>query len=151
LSRWLIAYFGWQEKAANFVLESEAKYILQASPQLPELKSTDRKSLAYLIQSGLFPAYLRQSDLRKEVTRAEWAYILEKSLNWLDDLFYHGLFISGKGDRLEVMDAKSGEKRWLVIKPEIYLIRKMEEGSFPARRLDLLGGEKITWLERMVR
>ncbi len=148
LSRWLIAYFDWQEKAANFVLESEAKYILQASPQLPELKRTDRQGLAYLIQSGLFPAYLRQSDLKKEVTRAEWAYVLKKSLNWLDDLFCHGLFISGKDDRLEVMDAQSGEKRWLVIKPEIYLIRKMEEDSFPARRLDLLGGEKITWLEK---
>ncbi|MDD8019852.1 MAG: SpoIID/LytB domain-containing protein [Acidobacteriota bacterium] len=147
LSRWLIAYFGWQEKAVNFVLESEAKYLLQASPQLAELKSTERKGLAYLIQSGIFPSYLRQSNLKREVTRAEWAYILEKSLSWLDDLFYHGLFISKKDDLIEVMDGQSQEKRWLALTPELYLLRKIEEGIYPARQLNLLGGEKISWME----
>ncbi|HRD02643.1 MAG TPA: SpoIID/LytB domain-containing protein [Candidatus Saccharicenans sp.] len=148
LSRWLIAYFGWQEKAANFVLESEAKYLLQDSPQLPELNSSDRKGLAYLIQSGILPSYLRQSNLKREVSRAEWAYILEKSLNWLDDFFCRGLFISAKDNLIEVMDSQNQEKRWLVIQPDLYLLRKMEEGTFPANRLNLLGGEKITWLEK---
>ncbi len=148
LSRWLISYFGWQEKAANFVLESEAKYLLQDSPQLSELKGNERKGLAYLIQSGIFPSYLRQSNLKKEVSRAEWAYILEKSLSWLDDFRHQGLFIAGQSDQIEVRDEDCRENRQLVIQPDLYLLRKMEEGTFPASRLNLLGREKITWLEK---
>ncbi len=148
LSHWLISYFGWQEKAANFVLESEAKYLLQDSPQLSELKGNERKGLAYLIQSGIFPSYLRQSNLKGEVSRSEWAYILEKSLSWLDDFRHQGLFIAAQGDQIEVMDGGRGEKRRLLVQPDLYLLRKMEEGIFPASRLNLLGGEKITWLEK---
>jgi len=148
LGQWLISYFGWQEKAANFVLESEAKYLLQDSPQLAELKSNERKGLAYLVQSGIFPSYLRQSNLKKEVSRAEWAYILEKSLYWLDDFQHQGLFIAGQSNQIEVIEVEGQEKRLIVVPPDVYLLRKMEEGTFPASRLNLLGGEKITWLEK---
>jgi hypothetical protein len=38
LSQILLGFFGWQEKAEHFILESEVKYLLQNSPNFKELE-----------------------------------------------------------------------------------------------------------------
>lgn len=146
LSQVIVEFFGWQEKATHFVLESEVKYLLRDSPQFKELTESERKALAYLIQSGVFPSYLREDDLRRPVSRAEFAYVLKKCLSWLDDLYHQGTFITRKGNFIEVLDKH--DKRLLILPVASYLLRKIEEGTFPARELTLLGGESLRWIEK---
>ncbi|MGB9893736.1 MAG: SpoIID/LytB domain-containing protein, partial [Candidatus Saccharicenans sp.] len=80
------------------------------------------------------------------VTRAELAYILKKSLNWLEDFYHQGVFLGKKDDLIEVLEDKN--QRLLSLSESVYLIRNIDEGVFPARSLVLLGGEKIRWMEK---
>lgn len=150
LSHVLVDFFGWQEKATNFILDSEIRYLLKDSPQLKELTESEKKFLAYLIQSGIFPAYLKEENLKRQVSRAEFAYILKKSLNWLDDLYHQGIFIARKGKYIEVLDKSDNksDKRLLLLTSDAFLLRRIEEGIFPAKKLSLLGGESVRWIEK---
>ncbi|MGB9863091.1 MAG: SpoIID/LytB domain-containing protein [Candidatus Saccharicenans sp.] len=145
LARWLVEFFGWQEKSVHFVLDSEARFILQNSPNRSELKEGEARLLAYLLQSGIFPSYLREENLNRPVTRAEFIYILRKSLPWLEDYFHDGVFLSSKGHLLEVQE--KAERKLLNLSDRAILIRRIEEGQFTARKLNLVGGENIRWLE----
>ncbi len=145
LARLLVEFFGWQEKSVHFILDSETRFILQNSPNRMEFKETEARMLAYLIQSGIFPNYLKEENLNRPVTRAEYVYILSKSLNWLEDYFHDGVFLSHKGQLIEVQE--KGERRLLNLSEMAVFIRRIEEGRFVARKLDLVGGENIRWLE----
>lgn len=145
LSQILLGFFGWQEKAEHFILESEAKYLLQNSPNFKELEEKKLRSVAYLLQSGIFPDYLREENLKRPVSRAEAVYILKKSLSWVEDLFHQGIFIARRNNYIEVMEGK--ERKLLIFPNDVFLERRIEEGLFPARKLNLLGGEKVSWIE----
>ncbi|HEK86352.1 MAG TPA: SpoIID/LytB domain-containing protein [Candidatus Aminicenantes bacterium] len=145
LSRILIGFNGWQDKAEHFMLESEVKFLLHDSPNYNELKGKDLRALGYLLQSGVFPDFLRVENLKRAVNRAEFIYILKRSWSWTDDLFHQGIFVAKKDNYIEVMEER--ERRLLYFPEDAYLERKIEEGLFPARKLNLLGGEKISWVE----
>lgn len=146
LARILVNFFSWQDKTSLLILPAEVDFLLQGQPRGKELKENDRRALAYLLQSGIYPSYLREDNLSRPVTRAELAFILKKSLSWLEDLYHRGTFVSKKGDRLEVLEEDS--QHLLLFPPDSYLLRQLEDGLFPARSLILLGGEKIRWLEK---
>ncbi|MDI6697839.1 MAG: SpoIID/LytB domain-containing protein [Candidatus Saccharicenans sp.] len=145
LAHGLVEFFGWQEKTDLLLLPAEVDFLLNGHQRNKELKEADRKALAYLLQSGIYPSYLRDDNLFRPVTRAELAFILKKSLSWLEDLYHQGTFLGKKGDQLEVMEDNS--RRLLPWPADSYLLRSLEEGVFPARSLILLGGEKIRWIE----
>lgn len=146
IGRVIVDFFGWQEKAVHLVLPSEVNYLLKDSPRFKELEERDRQILAYLLQSGIFPGYLREDNIRRPVTRAEFAYILRKCLSWLDDLYHRGTFIKRKGNSVEMQE--QNDTRLLTFPKDAYLLRKIEEGIFPARKLTLLGGESVRWVEK---
>jgi len=145
LARLLVEYFGWQEKSLHFILDSEVRFLLQNSPNRAELKDGEAKMLAYLLQSGIFPSYLKEENLNRPASRAEYAYILKKCLDWLDDYFHDGVFLSHKGLLIEVQE--KAEKRLLNLSDQPILMRRIEEGRFAAHKLTLVGGENIRWLE----
>jgi len=146
LSQTLVEFFGWQDKAGHLVLKSEVNYLLKDSPQFKDLKEAERKILAYLLQSGIFPNYLKEDNLKSPVSRAEFAFILKKCLSWLGDFYHQGTFLARKGKFIEILE--KGEKRLLTFPDDAYLLRRIEEGVFPARKLTLLGGENIRWIEK---
>jgi len=146
LGQLVVDFFGWQEKAVNLVLPSEVDYLLKDSLQFKELEESQREILAYLLQAGIFPGYLREDNIKRAVTRAEFAYVLKKCLSWLDDLYHQGTFIKRKGNSVEVQE--QNETKLLSFPKNAYLLRKIEEGVFPARKLTLLGGESIRWIEK---
>lgn len=146
LARFLVDFFGWHDKTRLLLLPGEVDFLLKGQPQIKELKEADRRVLAYLLQSGIYPSYLREDNLFRQVTRAEIAYILRKSLSWLEDLYHQGVLLARKDDQLEVMEGSL--RRMLSFPADCYLLRSLEEGSFPARSLVLLGGEKIRWIEK---
>ena len=145
LAQGLVEFFGWQDNIAFLILPSEVNFLLKNQSQNKTLKEADRKALAYLIQVGIFPGYLKDENLRRPVTKAEIAYILKKSLSWLEDLYHQGVFLNYQDGKIEVMEDK--EKRLLSLPSEVYLLRNIEEGTFPARSVILQGGERIKWLE----
>ncbi len=145
LAHGLVEFFGWQDKTDLLLLPAEVDFLLKGQQRSKELKEADRKALAYLLQSGIYPSYLRDDNLFRPVTRAELAFILKKSLSWLDDLYHQGTFLGKKGDQLEVME--DNNHRLLPWPADSFLLRSLEEGAFPARSLILLGGEKIRWIE----
>lgn len=145
LAHVLVDFFGWQDKTGLLLLPAEVEFLLKDQQRHKDLKEADRKALAYLLQSGIYPNYLREDNLFRPVTRAELAFILKKSLSWLEDLYHHGTFLGKKGEQLEVMEGNN--RRLLSWPADGYLLRSLEEGTFPARSLLLLGGEKIRWIE----
>lgn len=145
LAHVLVDFFGWQDRTGLLLLPAEVEFLLKDQQRHKDLKEADRKALAYLLQSGIYPNYLREDNLFRPVTRAELAFILKKSLSWLEDLYHHGTFLGKKGEQLEVMEGNN--RRLLSWPADGYLLRSLEEGTFPARSLLLLGGEKIRWIE----
>lgn len=145
LAHVLVGFFGWQDKTGLLLLPAEVEFMLKDQQRHKDLKEADRKALAYLLQSGIYPNYLREDNLFRPVTRAELAFILKKSLSWLEDLYHQGTFLGKKGEQLEVMEGNN--RRLLSWPADGYLLRSLEEGTFPARSLLLLGGEKIRWIE----
>lgn len=145
LAHIMVDFFGWQDKTGLLLLPAEVEFLLKGQPHHKDLKEADRKALAYLLQSGIYPSYLREDNLFRPVTRAELAFILKKSLSWLDDLYHQGTFLGKKGEQLEVMEGSN--RRLLPCPSDGYLLRSLEEGTFPARSLLLLGGEIIRWIE----
>ncbi|MDW3229840.1 MAG: SpoIID/LytB domain-containing protein [Acidobacteriota bacterium] len=145
LAHGLVEFFGWQDNITFLILPSEVNFLLKNQNQNKTLKEADRKALAYLLQVGIFPGYLKDENLERPVTRAELTYILKKSLSWLEDLYHQGTFLNYQDGKIEVMEDK--EKRRLSLSSEVYLLRNIEEGTFPARSVILQGGERIKWLE----
>ncbi len=145
LAHGLVDFFGWQDKTGLLLLPTEIEFLLKEQQRSKDLKEADRKALAYLLQSGIYPGYLREDNLFRPVTRAELAFILRKSLGWLEDLYHQGTFLGKKGEQLEVMEGSN--RRLLSWPADGYLLRSLEGGTFPARSLLLLGGEKIRWIE----
>jgi stage II sporulation protein D len=145
LAHGLIEFFGWQDRTAFLILPTEVNFLLRNQEGNKELKEADRNALAYLLQSGILPDYMREDNLFRPVTRAELAYILKKSLSWLEDLYHQGTFLSYDGEKIEVMENNS--QRLLSLPSAVYLQRSIEEGIFPARSVILQGGEKIKWME----
>ncbi|MGB9893603.1 MAG: SpoIID/LytB domain-containing protein, partial [Candidatus Saccharicenans sp.] len=63
LAQGLIEFFGWQDKARYLILPSEVNFLLKNQERSRELKETDKKALAYLLQSGIFPGYLGDENV----------------------------------------------------------------------------------------
>ncbi len=145
LAHIMVEFFGWQDKTGLLLLPAEVEFLLKGQQRHKDLKEADRRALAYLLQSGIYPNYLREDNLFRPVTRAELTFILKKSLSWLEDLYHQGTFLGKKGEQLEVMEGNN--RRLLPWPADGYLLRSLEEGTFPARSLLLLGGEKIRWIE----
>jgi len=145
LAQGLVDFFGWQDKTGLLMLPAEVEFLLKDQQRNKDLEEADRKALAYLLQSGIYPSYLREDNLFRPVTRAELAFILKKSLSWLDDLYHQGTFLAKKGDQLEVME--NNNPRLLSWPAGSYLLRNLEDMTLAARSLVLLGGEKIRWIE----
>lgn len=146
LARALVDFFGWVDRTRLLLFREEIDFLLKGQPDNRELQEADRRALAYLLQSGIFPAYLREDNFFRPVTRAEAAFILKKSLGWLEDFYHQGTFLAKKGEALEVLE--NGKTRLIELSSEPYLLRTMVDGTYPAKRLTLLGGEKIRWLEK---
>jgi len=145
LARGLVDFFGWQEKTDLLILPAEVNFVLKENPANRQLKENERRELAYLLQSGIYPNYLKEENFFRPVTRAEFAYILKKSVAWLNDIYHQGQVLGKKENQLEVLENK--ERRQLILPDNVFLIRKLEEGSFPASKLTLLGGEQVRWIE----
>jgi stage II sporulation protein D len=143
LARLLVETFGWQERIEQLLLPGEVDFILK---DIPQIQGRDRGPMAYCMQSGLVPAYVRSGDPLRAVSRAELAMSLARIVKDQKDFFQSGKFrAAGKGT-IEV--GQDFERKTLALSNHVRLLRTVEGETTFATKLTLLGGEDVRWLER---
>ena len=143
LAELLVTAFQWKERVDNLMLGSEVEYILK---DFPKITGPGRSSVAYLIQSGIYPASEDVGRIDRPLTRAEVVNPLYKIISGYKDFYHQGIFRGASKDKIEV--GEEFERKQLTLSPQIFLLRILDgQGSF-AQRLSLLGGETIRWLEK---
>ncbi len=143
LARLIVDGFEWQQKVDNLLLESEANFILK------DLEGSDgegRDSIAYLVQTGIFPDAGRLGNPGKPFRRGELVHILWRSLQTYEGLVHQGIFKEFNEKRIIMENGE--EEVELALLPDTYLIRNYDGENTFTSQLYLLGGEKIIWIER---
>ncbi len=143
LSRLLIEAFGWQGRIEELLLPGEVDFILK---DLPQVQGRDRRSLAYCLQSGFFPASVKTGDPRRPVGRAELAIALARIVKDHKDFFKTGTFRGAGKGTIEV--GHDFDRKTLSLSNHVRLLRTIEGETTFATKLTLLGGENVRWLER---
>lgn len=143
LARLLVEGFGWKDRTERLLLQTEVDFLLK---DLPAAQGTNRRALAYCLQSGLFPVSMKAEDLGRPVTRAELAMALAGAVTAEKDFFRIGDFWSATKTGIEV--GQDLERKTLNLSNHIYLLRKLDGAAIFASKLTLLGGERVRWIER---
>lgn len=137
----LIQGLGWQERVENLLLENETDFILQS---LEGTNGNARESIAYLVQSGIFP----DADLLKwtdrPLRRGEVALYLWRALQSHEDLFHEGDLKELEEGRLVLESA--GKQEDLTLLPGFYLLKNSAGKKTFLSQIILLGGEKLKWI-----
>jgi stage II sporulation protein D len=138
----LIQGLDWQDRVANLLLENETDFILKG---MEGTNGNARESIAYLVQSGIFP----DADLLKwtdrPLRRGEVALYLWRVLQSHDDLFHEGELKELDGGRIVLESAEKQES--LTLLPGFYLLKNSAGKKTFLSQLFLLGGEKLKWIE----
>lgn len=142
LAQLIVQGFGWQQKVENLMLESEAQFILK---DLDGSDGEESDSLAYLVQTGMFPSPDELGNPGRSLRRGELAHFLWKAIQSYEGLIHRGTFKEFNEKRI-VMENEKGERE-LALSPDTYLIRDYEGENTFASQLYLLGGEQIRWIE----
>lgn len=143
LAQLIVTGFEWQEKVENLLLTSEAEFILK------DLNGPDgeaRDSMAYLVQTGIFPDAGRLGNLDRPPLRGELVHFLWKALQCYEGLIHRGIFKEFDEKRI-VMENEDGDVE-LSLSTDTYLIRNYDGENTFTSQLYLLGGERVSWIER---
>ncbi|MHB8094694.1 MAG: SpoIID/LytB domain-containing protein [Candidatus Aminicenantales bacterium] len=144
LSRLLITAFGWQGRVDNLLLPSEVNFVLR---DLPEVRGSDRNSLAYCLQMGIFPNPRAEKFLPESApTRAETAFAISKCMSEYGDLFHEGVFRSLGADGVDLEEESAPRK--LRLSSGIFLVRNEDGADVFATGVPMFGGERLRWIEK---
>ncbi len=143
LAQLIVDGFDWQQKVQNLMLKSEAEFILK---NMNVSDGEARDSMAYLVQTGIFPDAGQQSPPGRPLRRGELAHFLWKALQTYEGLVHQGNFKEFDEKRI-VLENEEGDVR-LALTPDAYLIRNYDGENTFTSQLYLLGGEQVRWIER---
>ncbi len=135
--------FGWQDRVAHLLRDSEQEYILGGANGWPE---GSRSLVSYFIQTGIFPSPERLGPYDRNLTRGEAASYVAAMLQTYRDFREIGVFQRVEGNSLEIRD--NGEVRAFSLAPEAFLMLNQGGHYSLVRSLDLLGGENVRWIGR---
>jgi stage II sporulation protein D len=102
--------------------------------------------LAYLIQEGVLPALSNVGDMERTLTRGEVVHFLWKIIEEHPDVIHQGTFKGLKDGKVSVEEGR--EEREIGLSPENFLVKNQNGNSSFLSRVNLLGGEKVTWIEK---
>ena len=139
-----VSGFGWRGHVENLLLPSEVNFSLK---DVAEVQVRDRNNLAYCLQMGIFPFLAAgPQSAGRAATRAEVAFALSRVLSGYGNPYHEGVFRGSAAGTIEVEE--NTQRINLRPSQKMFLIRNLEGSRSFAGRLTLLGGEKLSWLER---
>ncbi len=142
LASLIVKSLGWEKRVQTLLLKSEKDFILQDYEQWPEGL---RDYLAYLIQSGIFPATLKMKNPENSLTRSELAFYLGKVVQSYRDLTHSGIFRKLEGKTVELEEEK--EIKNLGLSPDLVLLKNNSGHYVFTTQLRLLKGDRVRWIE----
>lgn len=143
LAELMVDSFGWQERVENLLFPSEKDFVLKS------MKGGDGDkgdNVAYLVQSGIFPLTDTLQDSGGYISRGELIVYLHRAVQNQTGLVEEGLFSRMEEDRI-LVDVET-ETKPLALSPEAYILIRSFGGFRFATEIDLIGGEKIKWIQR---
>ncbi len=132
-----------QEEVEDFIPNSEVESLLDS---FPGLKVEERKNLAFLVQSGIFPSSREIGNPERFLTRAELALSLHNAISKERNFFHQGIFRGLEDDRLEL--GEEYERKQFLLSTNPFLLRWLEGRCSFATQVSLQGGEEVRWLEK---
>jgi stage II sporulation protein D len=141
-ARMLIQGFGWQERVKNLLLSSETDFILKDN------QDTDEKtkgSIAYLVQTGIFPVPDQAVLLNKALKKGEIILCLWRAIQTYEGMFSEGTF-EGLNGQTAVLGTEKGKEE-VRLTPDFFLIRNYDGEPAFTSQVYLLGGEQVRWID----
>jgi len=138
----VIDMFAWQGRVDNLLLESEKDFILRNRGEWSE---KTEGNAAYLIQSGILPSIDKVGSPHGALTRGEVVLYIWKVMQSYKSFTKEGIFKAKHEDKIEL--EMEEEKLQLMLSPDIFLIRNYNGIYSFVSQLEVLGGEKIKWIE----
>ncbi|HHE04663.1 MAG TPA: SpoIID/LytB domain-containing protein, partial [candidate division WOR-3 bacterium] len=138
----VIEMFAWQDRVSNLLLESEKDFILKNKGEWAE---KTEGNAAYLIQSGILPSFAKIGSSHRALTRGEVVLYLWKVMQSYKSFTKEGIFKAKHEDKIEL--EMEEEKLQLALSPDIFLIRNYNGIYSFVSQLEVLGGEKVKWIE----
>jgi stage II sporulation protein D len=139
----VIGALGWQEKIDNLMFNSEKKFILK---DVGEWNGEVSHRLAFLIQTGIFPSITNVEEMEKTLTRGEVVHYLWRIIQGHPNVIHHGTFKEIKAGNVCVEEER--EEREISLSQDCFLVKNHNENSSFVSHIYLLGGEKISWIEK---
>jgi len=139
----IVKALGWEERIQTLLLKSERDFILKDYKQWPEELGG---YLAYLIQSGIFPATQKIKNPQNVLTKGELAFYLGKVVQSYRSLTHSGIFKKLEGNTIELEEEK--EIKNLTISPDVVLLRNNSGEYLFASQIYLLRGDRVRWIEK---
>lgn len=139
----LVDAFGWQEKIDNLMLHTEKKFVLK---DIGEWNGESGGRLAYLIKEGIYPVFTSAADMEKTLTRGEALHYLWKIIQGHPNVIHSGKFEEIRDGKVCVEADR--EEREIDLNPEFFIIKNHNDNSSFLSQVHLLGGEKVSWIER---
>lgn len=138
----IIDMFAWQGRVDNLLLESEKDFILKNRGEWSEKREGNA---AYLIQSGILPSFDKVGSSHRALTRGEVVLYLWKVMQSYKSFTKEGIFKAKHEDKIEL--EMEEDKLQLTLSPDIFLIRNYNGIYSFVSQLEVLGGEKVKWIE----
>jgi stage II sporulation protein D len=138
----VIDMFAWQGRVDNLLLESEKDFILKNRREWSE---KTEGNAAYLIQSGILPSFDKVGSPQGALSRGEVVLYLWKVMQSYKSFTKEGIFKAKHEDKIEL--EMEDDKLQLALSPDIFLIRNYNGIYSFVSQLEVLGGEKVKWIE----
>lgn len=141
-ARTLVEAFQWKERVQNLVGRSEFERAVDGlTSAIPE----ERSAMAYFIVAGLFPPLPELAVWNRAMSRAEAGFYLAKAISTYRDFARQGYVKGFSGNVLDVIE--DGEPKTLVIAPNAFLLRSLEDSAPIVPQIDMGGGDVVRWIE----
>lgn len=138
----VIDMFAWQGRVDNLLLESDKDFILKNREEWSE---KTEGNAAYLIQSGILPSFDQVGSSHRVLTRGEVILYLWKVMQSYKSFTKEGIFKVKHEDKIEL--GMEEDTLQLVLSSDIFLIRNYNGIYSFVSQLEVLGGEKVKWIE----
>ena len=133
--------FGWTDRVANLMLESEKNYILDGL----QTSNGDGDALAFLIQNRFLPPLDSLANFDRSPSRGEAIVMLAMTLAE-EQVIHRGVFKSLSDGNLQLME--NDEPRDIPYSSEILVIKNHSGRYHFGAQAHLLGGESVRWAEK---
>lgn len=138
----VIKTFQWQDRIENLFLDQEKEFILDGE----EPPAGNGEALAFFIQQGILPGRDVIGSSGRVLSRGETALYLWRVLGSYHDFAKSGIFTRMKQGVVEV--ESDGRVIELSTDPNMFLIRNFGGIYAFVSQLDLLGGERLRWIDK---